>query len=282
MLTVGSGMSKWFLWGLFFISCASHAAEYIVSGNNVNLRSSPQFRGSRNVIRTLNQGDRLTFVADHEDYVEVTTVPEGVRGFIWKDYVELANTHDYYRSTSPALPTLTPETPDPQISTNGTIISPICGCTGCRRSSGYGIRRHPIRGTRRLHAGCDIAAPRGTNVYAVADGKVKFSGRNDGYGIKVDIEHLSILRGRDGTVISNRGYTTRYAHLLRTFVSNEQNVRRGDRIGQVNSTGASTGHHLHFEIAVTGRTIDPEDVIQVADTTLACSNRSGEAAQTSQ
>lgn len=275
-------MHKWMILGLLFISVTSNATEYLVAGDNVNFRSSPHFRGSNNVIRTLNTGTRLVLVADHGSYIEATTVPGGVTGFIWKEYVELANTHDYYRSGSAAFPTLTPDTADPNISTNDAITSPMCGCTNCRRSSPYGFRTHPIHGDRRLHRGCDIAAPRGTDVYAIADGTVKSSGSNSGYGITVDIEHLSILRGRDGSVISNRGYTTRHAHLLRASVSAGQTVRRGQKIGQVNSTGASTGHHLHFEIAITGQTIDPERVIDVAQTTRPCSTGGTDAAGAAQ
>lgn len=256
---------------VFMISLLASAEEYMVSGERVNFRSSAKFRGSENIVKTLLEGDRLVLVKDHGDYIEATLVPDGTKGFVWKDYVELSNTHDYYKSTSNAFPTVTPDTEDPNISKNDAIGLPMCGCTSCRRGSPYGIRNHPIHKKRKLHRGCDIPANRGTFVYAIADGKVKFSGNNDGYGKVVDIEHLSMLKGKDGKVISNRGYTTRSAHLLRTLVSKGQTVKKGQKIGQVNSTGLSTGHHLHFEIAVTGTTIDPERVIDIDDTKKSCS-----------
>lgn len=262
---------------VFFLVCPffANAEQYMVAGDNVNFRSSAIFRGSSNVIKTLVTGDRLVLVKDHGDYIEATLLPGGTKGFVWKDYVELMNTHDYYKSTSNAFPTVTPDTEDPNISANASTGMPICGCSGCSRGgpdSDYGMRaKHPISGKRRMHHGCDIRAPRGTNVYAIADGKVKLAGWSNGYGKTVDIEHLSLLKGKDGKVLSNRGYTTRNAHLWKIHVSKGQTVKKGQRIGQVNSTGDSTGNHLHFEIAVTGSTLDPEKVIDIDDVKKSCS-----------
>jgi murein DD-endopeptidase MepM/ murein hydrolase activator NlpD len=260
----------------------ARAEQYMVSGDNVNFRSGAKFSGSDNIIKKINTGDRLVLVNDYGDYIEATLVPDGTKGFVWKDYVELSNTHDYYKSTSNTFPTVTPETEDPNIASNASVGMPICGCSGCSRSSKYGIRKHPISGRRRMHHGCDVRAAKGTNVYAIADGKVKFAGNNDGYGKTVDIEHLSMLKGKDGKVLSNRGYTTRNAHLWKIHVSKGQNVKKGQRIGQVNSTGASTGHHLHFEIAVTGTTIDPEKVIDINDVKKSCSSVGNETTGTVQ
>lgn len=260
---------------LFICPFIANAEQYMVSGDNVNFRSTGKFSGTSNVIKTLNTGDRLVLVKDHGNYIEATLVPDGTKGFVWKDYVELSNTHDYYKSTSEAFPTVTPDTEDPNISANASVGMPICGCSGCSRggpNSDYGMRaKHPVTGKRSMHHGCDIRAPKGTNVYAIADGKVKFAGNNSGYGKTVDIEHLSMLKGKDGKVLSNRGYTTRNAHLWKIHVSKGQTVKKGQRIGQVNSTGLSTGHHLHFEIAVTGARLDPEKVIDIDDAKKSCS-----------
>ncbi len=249
----------------------SHAEEYMVSGDGVNFRSSANFRGNDNIIKELPEDQRIIMTKDHGNYIEGTLVPEGTPGFVWKDYVDLVNSHDYYKSPSATFPTVTPDTDDPNISKSSSIGMPICGCSNCTRSSKYGIRRHPIKKKRRLHAGCDIRAAKGTNVYAIADGKVKLASSMRGYGKTVDLEHLSTLKGKDGKTISNRGYTTRHAHLWKIHVSKGQTVKKGQRIGQVNSTGLSTGHHLHFEIAVTGTTIDPERVIDISDTAKSCS-----------
>lgn len=113
-----------------------------------------------------------------------------------------------------------------------------------RVSSGYGMRYHPISGNRRPHLGVDFAAPTGTPVRTVGNGRVRFAGRQGGYGKVVFVDH-------------NNGQTTVYAHLSRINVRVGQQLDKGDRIGAVGSTGASTGPHLHFEFRVNGKHKDP-------------------------
>lgn len=96
----------------------------------------------------------------------------------------------------------------------------------------------------RLHRGIDIAAPTGAAIRAAGDGRVVFVGTQGGYGLTVEIDH-------------GRGQRTRYAHQSRTVVERGDRVRRGQRIGDVGSTGASTGPHLHFELEITGEARDP-------------------------
>ncbi len=117
---------------------------------------------------------------------------------------------------------------------------------GARISSGFGPRSHPMLGYNRMHAGIDFAAPTGTRVYAAADGVVASARREGGYG------NIVRLRHRDGT-------ETRYAHLsgFPRGLAPRRAVRQGDVIGFVGSTGLSTGPHLHYEIAVRGRPVDP-------------------------
>jgi murein DD-endopeptidase MepM/ murein hydrolase activator NlpD len=95
-----------------------------------------------------------------------------------------------------------------------------------------------------LHAGIDIGAPSGTPIYAAADGTVLFSGAQGGYGNIVIVDH-------------GYGFHTAYAHMTRTIAVNGSQVRRGELIGLVGSTGNSTGPHLHFETRVYGRPYDP-------------------------
>ncbi len=115
---------------------------------------------------------------------------------------------------------------------------------GVQLTSGYGMRNHPILRQRRQHNGVDLAAPRGTPVYATADGRVGRAQYFGSYGNYVQIEHGGELQ-------------TRYAHLSSYTVSAGDTVRKGDLIGYIGSTGRSTGPHLHYEVRVDGEAVDP-------------------------
>ena len=136
-------------------------------------------------------------------------------------------------------------------------FQPVAG----RMSSQFGVRRHPILGYRRMHAGVDYAARHGTPIMAVSDGVVTYSGRHGGHGNYVRIDH----GGRLGSG---------YAHMSRIAVSSGTRVRAGQVIGYVGSTGLSTGPHLHFEVYQGGRAVNPASVQfvsrpQVSDQQLA-------------
>lgn len=105
-------------------------------------------------------------------------------------------------------------------------------------------RRHPVLHIRRPHLGVDIAAPRGTHIIAPATGKVSFVGRKFGFGIVVEIDHGS-------------GVKTRYAHLTQAMVKEGDEIGKGAFIATVGSTGITTGPHLHYEVLVNGRQVDP-------------------------
>ncbi len=111
-------------------------------------------------------------------------------------------------------------------------------------SSPFGNRFHPIYHKYKHHDGVDISAPRGTPVYAAADGQVRFSGINGGYGRMVILDH-------------KYGYRTGYGHMQRLFVRKGQYVKRGEKIGEVGNTGISTGPHLHYEVRYKGKPINP-------------------------
>ena len=102
-------------------------------------------------------------------------------------------------------------------------------------ASGYGYRNAPIYGTSMFHSGLDFAAPMGTPVFATADGIVEESGWKGGYGNCIDLTH-------------GYNYSTRYSHLSEILVEAGKNVKRGEMIGRVGSTGKSTGPHLHYEV----------------------------------
>ena len=124
------------------------------------------------------------------------------------------------------------------------LISPFAFNWLPNISSHYGWRIHPINGGREFHTGVDIAVPTGTEILAGHDGRVTFAGSNGGYGLFVVIE-------------GDNGLTSRYAHCSAILVSVGQEVKRGDVIAKVGSTGASTGPHLHLEVIMNGRFLNP-------------------------
>jgi murein DD-endopeptidase MepM/ murein hydrolase activator NlpD len=113
-----------------------------------------------------------------------------------------------------------------------------------RTSSTFGLRADPYLGTVRLHAGVDVPGAIGTPVRVSADGVVMFAGVAHGYGNMVEVMH-------------GGGLQTRYAHLSRILVSQGEPLLRGSVIGLMGSTGRSTGSHLHFEVRLDGRPLDP-------------------------
>jgi len=119
-------------------------------------------------------------------------------------------------------------------------------------SSGFGWRVDPIDGGGKFHKGTDYKADRGTPVYAAGTGLVAFAGRQEGYGKVIYIDH-------------GGGLVTRYAHLREIGVTRGQVVTADALIGEVGSTGRTTGPHLHFEIRIDGRAVDPVLAMDVAE-----------------
>ena len=130
-------------------------------------------------------------------------------------------------------------------------------------TSSYGVRSDPFQGRAAMHAGIDLSGPIGTPIYATADGIVSSSGwHNGGYGNLIKLDH-------------GRGIETRYAHLSAALVRPGQRVKRGDMIGKMGSTGRSTGSHLHYEVRIDGRAVNPIPFMKSTDYILALRNRSG-------
>jgi murein DD-endopeptidase MepM/ murein hydrolase activator NlpD len=113
-----------------------------------------------------------------------------------------------------------------------------------RISSDYGYRYHPITNSRHLHGGIDIPASYGTNVLAGANGKVIIAKYNRSYGNYIVIDHGS-------------GYSTVYAHNSKLLVKVGDTVTKGSPISKVGSTGSSTGNHLHFEVRINNKRVNP-------------------------
>ncbi len=174
-----------------------------------------------------------------------------------------ANLLDQMTATAETAPVPTPTprpdpevtpTPDPapQVVADGstqTLVKPLSGSV----TSAYGMRTHPIHRTQRMHGGLDIGARRGTPIKAMANGKIIHVGWISGYGKTVKVRY-------------DNGYESLFAHMHNyTGQSGEsrvnQRVRVGESVGQVNSTGGSTGDHLHLELRRNGNRISPAEVL---------------------
>lgn len=123
-------------------------------------------------------------------------------------------------------------------------IQPISNKQLTRIASGFGMRIHPIYGIAKMHSGLDFTAPQGTPIYATGDGVVSTAGAGTGTGNHVIINH-------------GYGYETEYMHMVRIKARVGQRVKRGEVIGWVGSTGASTGPHVHYEVHINGNPVDP-------------------------
>lgn len=129
---------------------------------------------------------------------------------------------------------------------------------GVHLTSDFGMRNHPVLGGRRAHKGVDLAGPVGTPVHATADGVVSKAEWFSSYGLYVSLEHGGEIQ-------------TRYGHMSRLNVAAGQQVRKGDIIGFIGSTGRSTGPHLHYEVRVAGEAVNPVPYMQADSIRLASS-----------
>jgi murein DD-endopeptidase MepM/ murein hydrolase activator NlpD len=123
------------------------------------------------------------------------------------------------------------------------LMTPV---DGYRITSGFGMRKHPILGYTRMHKGTDFGAPSGTPIYAAGSGKVARVGNNGGYGRYIKLNH-------------GNGYATAYAHMSRFArgIYKGMSIKQGDIIGYVGMTGRATGPHLHYEVLINGRQVNP-------------------------
>lgn len=124
-----------------------------------------------------------------------------------------------------------------------------------RVSSGFGYRRDPFTRRGAMHRGLDFKGPVGAPIYAAAKGRVSFVGRKSGYGKVVEIRH-------------GNGVLTRYAHLSRFSARVGDRVEAGDVIAGLGSTGRSTGPHLHFEVRINDRAVNPRPFLETAQNVL--------------
>ncbi|MBI1403905.1 MAG: peptidoglycan DD-metalloendopeptidase family protein [Porphyrobacter sp.] len=134
-------------------------------------------------------------------------------------------------------------------------IPQVVPATAQSITSGFGYRRDPFNGRAAMHAGIDFRGPVGSPIFAAADGRVTWAGRRGGYGNAVEITHAN-------------GLMTRYAHLSRIDVKVGQLVKAGETVGGLGSTGRSTGPHLHFEVRINNRAINPRPFLETAPDVL--------------
>lgn len=124
-------------------------------------------------------------------------------------------------------------------------IYPVVPTKNMQQTSSFGYRSDPFNGGAKFHSGIDIGGPKGTDIYATGDGiVVRVDYNYYGYGIVVDVDH-------------GFGYTTRYGHLLSASVFEGQRVSRGDKVGELGSSGRATGPHLHYEVLYKGTAVNP-------------------------
>ena len=132
-------------------------------------------------------------------------------------------------------------------------------------TSGFGVRSDPFHAGAAFHPGIDLAGAYGTPIYATAEGTVIRAGWNSGgYGNLVEIDH-------------GRGITTRYGHMSAILIAAGDHVTRGQLIGRMGSTGRSTGNHLHYEVRIDGRAVNPIPFMKSTDYVLAMQKRAGAA-----
>jgi murein DD-endopeptidase MepM/ murein hydrolase activator NlpD len=132
----------------------------------------------------------------------------------------------------------------PTVRPGARLLMPVNGW----KTSDFGMRLDPVYGVYRLHAGVDLAAPGGAPIRAAAAGEVLRAGWNGGYG-----NYTCLYHGR----FEGKGFATCYAHQSAIGVRTGQQVRQGQVIGRVGTTGASTGDHLHFEVRLNGDPVNP-------------------------
>lgn len=129
-------------------------------------------------------------------------------------------------------------------------------------SSGFGYRSDPFTGEAALHSGLDFRGPIGAPIHAAADGTVSFAGTKSGYGNIIEISH-------------GNGMVTRYAHMSAFRARIGQSVAAGDVIGAIGSTGRSTGPHLHFEVRINDRAVNPRPFLEGNARVLETNRRKG-------
>jgi murein DD-endopeptidase MepM/ murein hydrolase activator NlpD len=203
--------------------------------------------------RDLSAGDKFEMVFERTFDSNGRTVSTGDMYFMAVE--NDAGRKAFYRFTDPATGKTDWYDESGKTARKFLMRTPI---NGARLSSGFGMRQHPVLGFSAQHRGIDYAAPSGTPIYAAGDGTIERAGWFSSYGNYIRIGHA-------------RGYDTAYAHMSRIHpsIGVGSRVTQGQIIGYVGSTGRSTGPHLHYEVLVNDRHINPSNLRTTEATVLA-------------
>lgn len=188
-------------------------------------------------------GDRVDRIKHVFDDVTIDLVPHGLTERVVRWHKGM---RDFFQHTAEGLALLGDSAvyiPDVSVLTTEPVAD--------TESSGFGWRDDPIRHRAKFHTGTDFRGKRGTPVLAAGPGVVVFAGRRGGYGNLIEIDH-------------GGGVITRYAHLQRMHAKEDVVVIGGQQIGDLGSTGRTTGPHLHFEVRLADSPVDPVTALTVA------------------
>ena len=232
--------------GSLYASAANAGATAEITAQVVKL-----FAHKLDFSRDIKAGDKFRLVFDRQVTQSGRTVEAGDLQFA--EIAAKGGTTQFYRFQSPGMS-------EPQYfdaagkNIRGFLLrTPL---DGARITSGFGMRMHPLLGFTRMHAGIDFGAPIGTPVYAAADGVVEQAQWAGGYGRWLKIRHTA-------------AFETGYGHLSGWTVKPGQRVRQGQVVAYVGNTGSSTGPHLHYEVMMAGRKVDPKSAKVPQGTILA-------------
>ncbi|KQM61670.1 MULTISPECIES: M23 family metallopeptidase [unclassified Sphingomonas] len=202
------------------------------------------FRYDFDIQREVSAGD--VFEAGFEERVNADGEPVGAPRLVYASLATAAKTRALYHYRLPGEAEAEWFDSSGRSSRRALMRTPV---DAARISSGFGMRGHPILGFRKLHRGTDFAAPTGTPIFAAGDATVTFAGMKGANGNFVRLRH-------------DNGWETLYLHMNRiaAAIVPGSRVAQGTQIGEVGTTGRSTGPHLHYEVHIDGQAVDPMSI----------------------